>query len=347
MSIDRLFHLQFGRDGGTERFFLRLAQAFHEEGITQEFAIRPGNGWRDQLAAFGSVQEGHFLRRTPTGLLQAARLGGQIRRFAPDAILAWRAPAARLIPNLPKAAKVLRLGDYPRHTRHFTHLDCIVGNTPPVLRHCRKIGWEGPLEIISNFPTQNPITPAARARFDTPEEVFLICGAGRFFRTKGMDTLIRAVALCPDAWLWLVGDGEDRPMLEALVDELGLRARTRFVGWVDRTTDYIAAADVFCVPSREEPLGNVLLEGWASGVPVVTTRSEGPDWAATDGKDALKTEIDDAAGIAQAIQRIADAPELAAQLVAEGRATLTREFSKDRIVSKYLTLFDAIRAGQL
>ena len=45
---------------------------------------------------------------------------------------------------------------------------------------------------------------------------------------------------------------------------------------------YVAAADCFVMPSRHEPLGNVVLEAWATGVPCVTTASEGPRWFASD-----------------------------------------------------------------
>ena len=51
------------------------------------------------------------------------------------------------------------------------------------------------------------VVPAKRADLDTPEDAFLITSAGRFVRRKGFDSLIRAVAEVPDAWLWLVGDG--------------------------------------------------------------------------------------------------------------------------------------------
>ncbi|MBC6437253.1 MAG: glycosyltransferase [Rhodobacteraceae bacterium] len=341
MTDGPLFHLQFGRDGGTERSFLRLAEAFAARGVVQEFAIRPGNSWRSTLDQLGPVHEGWFLRRTPLGLWQAARLRRRIMASGAQAVMAWRAPAARLIPALPTAAKITILGDYPRHLRHFGYLDCLVGVSPPVLEHCRCLGWEGPMRLIPNFlpETFAPI-PVNRAAFDTPRNAFLIIGVGRFVRIKGFDTLIHAAAACPDAWLWLVGDGEERAALERLVAALGMAARTRFVGWVNRPQDYIAAADVFAMPSRQEPLGNVVLEAWAAGVPVISTRSEGPDWFATDGVDCLLVDIDDSTAMAAAITRLRTAPDMAAQLVKGGRATMAARFTQDAVVNRYLEIFD-------
>jgi len=334
-----------GTDGGTEQFFLRLVTAFGERGLEQQFAIRPGFAWRDQIAPLGTIHEGYFLRRTPSGLLQAARLRRHIAGWNADAVMAWRAPSARLMPKAGAAAKIVRLGDYPRHLRHFGNLDCIVGNAPQVLNHCRSLGWIGRDQIISNFPPEGGATPVPRAVLSTPQAVPLVCAVGRFFPTKGFDTLLRAIALTDNFWLWLVGDGEQRQELENLARNLGIADRVRMPGWVSNVTDYIAASDVFCLPSRQEPLGNVMLEGWISGRPVVATRSEGPQWAAKDRKDILLVEIDAPERLAHALKEVVEDPALADLLVAGGRETLARQFSKTAVVDAYLRLFEDLLTG--
>ncbi len=184
-------------------------------------------------------------------------------------------------------------GDYPHHVRYFGNTDAIVGNAPNVIEHCRTLGWQGKTTIISNFPGEVGTSVVKRSDFSTPDDVPLVCGLGRFVPTKGFDTLLRAVAATPHLWLWLVGDGPDRADLERLVQELGIADRVRFIGWVSEPAAYIKAADMFCVPSRQEPLGNVLLEGWKAEVAVVSTKTEGPSWAAAHDESALFTEIDD------------------------------------------------------
>ena len=345
MSTRKIFHLMMGTDGGTERFFLRLARAFHKRGIAQEFAIRPNRDWQPQLEPWGPINQGYFLRRTPVGLWQAARLRRRITASGADAVMAWRAPAARLIPKGGPAAKIVRLGDYPRHLRHFGEIGSIVGNSPAVLAQCQRLGWQGPSTLISNFPPEVQVTPIPRQSLSTPKDVPLVCAVGRFSPSKGFDTLIRAIARTDDLWLWLVGDGEDRAELEALIAELGLKDRVRLPGWASNTGDYMAAADVVCVPSRKEPLGNVLLEGWGSGRPVVMTRSEGPDWAATQRRDALKVDVDDVEDLAAALSEVAHSPDLAARLVAGGRQVLAERFSEEVVVAAYLDLFERLRSA--
>ncbi|MBF9031663.1 glycosyltransferase [Rhodobacterales bacterium HKCCE3408] len=344
MSL-RIFHLQFGTAGGTENFFLRLTGAFHDAGIEQGFAIRPGVAWRDEIAPRGQIYEGRYLRHTPRWWAAGVALRRAVTRWRPDAVIAWRAPAARLIPDLPGAAKLVRLGDYPRHLRHFGRVDCLVGNTPGVVAHCEGLGWQGRSEVISNFPPPPGTGRTPRAALDTPEDVPLVCAAARFVPTKGVDTVIRAIAETEHLWLWLVGDGPDRPALEALVTELGIAGRVRFAGWQADITPFIRAADVFCVPSRQEPLGNVVLEGWSCDVPVVTTRTEGPDWFATDGGDCLLVPIDAPREMAAALQRVVGDPALAARLVEGGRATLAERFSAERVVARYVELIGEIRGA--
>jgi glycosyltransferase involved in cell wall biosynthesis len=248
--------------------------------------------------------------------------------------------AGRLMPNDPDVVKVTRLGDYPRHLKHFRHTDCLVSNVPGIAERCRELGWTGALKIISNFPRDVIPVAVDRALLDTPKDAFLVSSAGRFVGRKGFDTLVWAVAQIPNAWLWLMGDGDKRAELEALAAEVGIRDRTRFTGWVEEPMHYVAASDVFVMPSRHEPLGNVVLESWHAGVPTVSTRSEGPTWFVDDGVDALMCGIGDVEGMAAAIVRIQSDPGLARRLVANGRAKLAARFSKERVLDQYLAVFD-------
>jgi len=336
MTVRRIFHVQLGRDGGTERFFVTLAQAFAERGIEQGFAIRPGRGWRQEIERLGEIHEGTYLRRTPGSLLALWRMRRAMRGFAPDVAMAWRAPAARLIPDLRDTVKIVRLGDYPRHVRHFRHLDAVVCNNPSIARHTEGLGWTGAMPVISNFARPVKPVPVTRAEMDTPPGAFVIGSAGSLVHRKAYDTLLRAVAGLPDAWLWLAGDGEDRTALEALAARLGIADRVRFAGWLAEPMNLIAGADVFVMPSRQEPLGNVLIEAWHCGIPSVATRTDGPNWFATDGEDALLVPIDEPTAMAAAIARLRDDPGLRETLVANAGKTLDARFPKPAAIDVYL-----------
>lgn len=341
----RVLHFHFGKEGGAERFFVNLAQALAERGLEQRFVIRPGRSWRDEIAPLGPIIENRYARISPASLVLEWQVRRLIARWQPDAILAWMPRAARLVPPAPGPVKIVRLGDFPQNLKHFGNCDVIVGNVPGIVQRCLDLGWEKPATVITNFAREVTPRPVSRAQLATPEDAFLVVGAGRFVPRKGFDVLLRAVAGLPDAWAWLIGEGQERARLEALAAELGIAERVRFVGWVEEPVHHIAAGDVFVMPSRHEPLGNSVLDAWRAGVPVVSTRSEGPAWFMRDGVNGLLCDIDDVAGIAAAIQRIRRAPKRARALVEGGMHSLQTQFSKDHIVDQYLALFSGELPG--
>ena len=196
---------------------------------------------------------------------------------------------------------------------------------------------------LANFTGTERVAPVSRATLDTPENAPVIMSMGRFVPRKGFHTLIQAIAKVPDAYLWLVGDGEERGNLEKLAADLGVSKRVRFAGWQKDTRPFLAASDIFVMASSHEPLGNVILEAWAQGTPVVSSRSEGPQWFMRDGENGLMVDIGDADGFAQAIDRIANDTSLGERLAARGHETLMNQFSKQAITDAYLKLFASKR----
>ncbi|MEM9319573.1 MAG: glycosyltransferase [Pseudomonadota bacterium] len=336
----RVLHMHFGKEGGAERFFVNLVTAFGEAGVEQQFITRPGRVWADEIAGLGPVIHSHYRRIAPSSIWLTWRVRRLIDTWQPHAIMAWMSRSSRLIPDMPGIVKLTRLGDYPRHLKHFRFNDLIVPNTPGIAARCQELGWQGGLEVISNFVRDVTPEPVPRAAMDTPEGAFVVAGSGRFIRRKGFATLVEAVARQPDTWLWLIGDGPDRDDLATQAEAAGLAGRLRFTGWVEEPLHHIAAADCFVMPSRHEPLGNVLLEAWAAGTPSVTTASEGPSWFASDGRDCLIVPIDDAEAMEGAITRIRTDSALAQSLVAGGQATLSARFTREAVVGRYLEIFD-------
>ncbi|MEX1661578.1 glycosyltransferase [Thioclava sp. 15-R06ZXC-3] len=335
----RVLHFHFGKEGGAERFFVNLAGAFAERGLEQRFVIRPNRTWEGDITPLGPVMRNNFSRISPLSLLAHWRANAWVRDWKPDAVMAWMPRAGRLLHDWPGVVKLARMGDFPENLKHFGKCDVLVGNLPGIATRCRDLGWQRPVLTISNFARKVDASPINRAAMGTPEGAFVVVASGRFVRRKGFDTLIRAVARLPDAYLWLLGDGEQRGALTALAKELGMADRVRFAGWVSEPMHHVAAGDAFVMPSRHEPLGNTLLEAWQAGVPTVATRSEGPDWYMRDGVDGIVTEIDDDFAIAAGLARLRDEPGLGEMFVANARERLDAYFSRDAVVDAYLRVF--------
>lgn len=340
----KVLHIHFGKEGGAERFFVNLVTAFAEAGVEQRFVTRPGRSWAGAVAPLGPVILNNYRRLSLSTPFLTWRVHRMIRHWQPAAVMAWMPRAAQLIPDNPGPVRLARLGDYPKHMKYFARCDLIVPNTPGIGERCRELGWQRPVEVVSNFARPVTPVPVDRAALGIPAEAFLVASSGRMVHRKGFDVLIDALAALPGAYGLILGEGEERGALEAQIARLGLGERIKLVGWVDEPIHYVAAADAFVMASRHEPLGNVVLEAWQAGTACVTTASEGPSWFATDRKDACVVPIDDAPAMAAALSEIRDRPDFAASLVAGGSATLAAQFSKEAVVARYLDIFRGAKA---
>ncbi len=135
-----------------------------------------------------------------------------------------------------------------------------------------------------------------RAELGVAPDAPLVGAVGRLVPIKDVPLLVRAFARVAagrrDAQLVLVGDGPERPAIEAAVRARDLGDRVRLLGWRDDLPSIYADLDVLAVSSRNEGTPLAVIEAFAAGVPVVATRVGGvPDMfdAPTRGVAALAT----------------------------------------------------------
>ena len=149
-----------------------------------------------------------------------------------------------------------------------------------------------------------------RQEFGFPDQVLLIGYVGRLAHNKGVDILLRAAAQLktnqtPLHWI-IVGDGADRPKLEALATGLDLAGVVHFVGRVPRESIYAAIKgfDLVVVPSREEGFGLSAVEAMACGVPVVASRVDALQEVVVDGVTGLLSEPEDPEDMASKLKNL-------------------------------------------
>jgi phosphatidylinositol alpha-1,6-mannosyltransferase len=147
----------------------------------------------------------------------------------------------------------------------------------------------------------------------------------------------------------IVGGGEERPRLEALVDQLDLRERVRFEGMVsdEDLPKYYAACDVFVHPNRLEEgdfegFGIVFLEAQATAKPVIGGRSGGVSEAVADGESGFLVSGTDVVELADVVRRLACSADLRRRLGAAGRARVESAFTWDVAAKKVRALHDKI-----
>ena len=161
---------------------------------------------------------------------------------------------------------------------------------------------------------------------------------GRLHASKAHDVSLHALARLPGVYLWIAGSGELRDELERLAVQLGVADRDRFLGWRDDASALYRTADAVLFPSRFEPLGNVVLQAWAHGVPIAAAASAGPGALIRDGEDGLLFPVDDVEAAAAAARRVLADQPLRFGLVEGGRRR-AREFSRATIVEQWRALF--------
>jgi glycosyltransferase involved in cell wall biosynthesis len=134
------------------------------------------------------------------------------------------------------------------------------------------------LEVIYNPVLNETMFEKAEQPIDhswfQPGQPPVLLGVGRFVPQKDFPNLIRAFALLRKkqmARLVILGEGELRPQLEALVKELGIEADVQLPGFNDNPYGYMKRASVFVLSSVLEGLPTVLIEAMALGTPVVST----------------------------------------------------------------------------
>ncbi len=333
-----------GEHGGAEAFFERLVPALGRAGIEQKVLIRRHPTRAARLRA-GGIEPEQLGFGGPLDLATSWGFGRAVARFRPRVVLTWMSRATRFCPPARgRFVHVARLGGY-YDLKYYRHCDHLVGNTRDICDWITGQGWDpARVHYLPNFVEAATAPPVARGGLATPDDAPLILALGRLHENKAFDVLLRALAAVPGATLWMAGDGPLRPDLEELARRLGIGERVRFLGWRDDVAALFAAADLFVCPSRVEPLGNVVIEAWAQGVPVVAAAAQGPRELIADGEDGVLVPVDDADALAAALGRLIADPGLAGRLAAAGRQAFAARFTEESVVRAYVDFLDRVAA---
>ena len=129
---------------------------------------------------------------------------------------------------------------------------------------------------------------------------------GHLIHRKAVDVLLDALATLPDPpMLRVIGEGPERSALTARARALGLERSVEFAGALDQSAVAAAMGDasVLVVPSRQEALGLVALEGMAAGCVPVVSDTGGLASTVTDGENGFLARVEDPVSLAEALER--------------------------------------------
>jgi glycosyltransferase involved in cell wall biosynthesis len=189
----------------------------------------------------------------------------------------------------------------------------------------------------------------ARRRLGLPETGLLLGACGRLSAEKGFEHLILAVDLLLGegnaARLVILGEGDQRPKLQALIDCLGRQDRIRLAGYQDDLGTWYQALDIFAPSSLREGLPNVVLEAMAWRLPVMATRIAGVPAAVQDHVSGLLVPPGDVASMAGALRRLAGDGPLRDRLGTAARQTIEARYGFGRRMEKIRRVYDEVMDG--
>lgn len=337
--------------GGAERWFVRFLEAMQAEGEDVHAVVRR----KSELA----ITHLHHIAHTEVGFrtvwdpLSKWEISQLLKLSDAPVVQTYMSRATRLthVPTGKGRVHVARLGGYYR-LPPFAHAHAWVGNTRALCDWMIKGGLPADrVHHITNFaePAKPPVPEQLaklREALGLTKDDWLILTAGRMVTFKGHRYLRDAMKRLPESIdgrrtrLVLLGDGPLMPALRQQARELGLGHRVHFAGWQHDPSAWFHLADMVMFPSRdEETLGNVILEAWAYGKPLVTTAFRGARELTRHGEDAWVVPCDDPTAIAQGIATVMQDGSLMSQMVHNGQRRLEHAFAPQVIIGAYRDLY--------
>jgi glycosyltransferase involved in cell wall biosynthesis len=208
-----------------------------------------------------------------------------------------------------------------------------------------------PEDRIIHVPNgiEPPVMPSAakiaaiRAELKVSPQTPLVVTVARLAAEKGIELWIDAVAqikkILPDVRFVVVGEGPRKQDILSRMADRGVTEMVFLVGFRSDATDWIAAGDLFVLPSPAEPFGLVLLEAMALGKPVVACGAAGPLDIITDGSDGVLAAPDSATALAEAVLGLLGDPRRADRIAEAGKATFNRRFTADRMADELMKVY--------
>jgi glycosyltransferase involved in cell wall biosynthesis len=355
------FFLQDLRGGGAERSVVRLANGIAARGIATEIVlIRAEGAFLAEVApdvAVVDLKAGrtaasvwhlarHLERSRPTAVFAhmthtnvAAVAARALARHRPKLILVEH---NRFDVALARKRGLVRLA-YKAVPLAYARADYVAGVAERMCVRIAQVTNLPPerIKVLHNPVVSPELFEKATAApdhpwFEAPGNQ-IILSVGRLTRQKNFSLLIEAfsdLSARRPCRLVILGEGEERARLEALVTERGLSERVSLPGFLPNPFALMKRAAVFALSSDWEGLPTVLIEALACGVPVVATDCEsGPDEILDGGSFGRLVPTGDQASLASALEDTIENP-------GDPKARIARamEFDTDNAVNHYIAL---------
>lgn len=215
-------------------------------------------------------------------------------------------------------------------------------------------------ELVHNMETSSTVIPNGVAESLIASDVHgnalrtklggspIVLSASRLVSIKGIDlnlqALQRLITKHPYIRYLIVGDGPERGRLERLARQLGLTKHVDFLGHLGHgeVMEYMAACDVFALPSWQETFGLVYIEAMAHGKPVVGVRGQGIDGIVVHGETGMLAEPHDVDSLAAALDVLLSNPEAARAMGERARQLVLQNYIWDKSAQATIQVYRGV-----
>ena len=177
----------------------------------------------------------------------------------------------------------------------------------------------------------------ARTKLEIPADKYVVGTIANLYPAKGLEYFIRTAYHFQnqdDLVFFVIGDGKERPALEALIKDLGLERKVFLVGQLTDAFKYLSAFDIFILSSVKEGFPWALIEAMAAKLPIVATRVGAVPEIIEDGKNGLIVEPGDPEAMAGKIKEIMDSSHLQKEFGIQAHQTVLFKFELDKMVQQ-------------
>ena len=196
------------------------------------------------------------------------------------------------------------------------------------------------------FRPNSQARESIRASLQIPSDAIILLYLGRLNRDKGVVDLATAFKDIAEEVprLWLLVVGPDEQNISAQVKDICHEWLTRFrqIGFTDQPEKYMAAADIFCVPSYREGFGSSVIEASACGLPTVATKIYGLVDAVDEGNTGILVSPGQVTELAASIRLLAFDEELRSKIGSRARERAVALYEHTRLTNALKLLYDGL-----
>jgi len=196
--------------------------------------------------------------------------------------------------------------------------------------------------VVHNGVSQDLFSPNSAEVRQVDSEILVV---GTLLPSKGHELVLRALgslrAAFPQLRCRIIGEGPERPRLEALARDLGIAQQVQFLGRQSRkeVAEAMRRCCLFVLPSSNEALGCVYLEAMSCGKPVIACRGQGMDEVIEHRRNGCLIPADGLDELVQGLSVLLNSPELCARIGAAARQTILEKFTLQHQAQQLATVY--------